>query len=467
MPDRTTKKQPNNPFRAAFAALAGTSIEWYDFYAFATAAALVFDDVFFPPDMPPLLKTLSAFATFAVGFLLRPLGGIVFGHMGDKVGRKNTLVITLLMMGVASFAIGLLPTYAQIGAWAPALLVLLRLIQGIAIGGEWGGAVLVAVENAPKGRSAFFGSFAQLGSSVGALLSTGAFSLMHLFGGDAFQEWGWRVPFLASAVLVGVGLFVRLKLEESPVMEQVRAERKSDGAAVREGGGKERLPVVEVFQTSWRTVLVGIFALATATGGYYMVTTYLLSYGTDQLRLSESMLLDGLTLAALLELLVTPGLAWLADRLGAHRVVIFGLAGVIVLAVPQFLALGTGNVLLIYLTMLATRFAMSALYGPVAAIIAEGFAPRVRYTGISLSYQICNMIFGGLAPMAAISLTAFAHGSYWPAATMLMAVSALGIWCTARLRTYRVRRETAASASAAHASGAEPGAGGQQVPAGT
>lgn len=416
-----------NPLRSAFAALAGTSIEWYDFYAFATAAAIVFDDVFFPADMPPVLRTMSAFATFAVGFLLRPLGGIVFGHIGDRVGRKNTLVITLLMMGIASFAIGLLPTYAQVGVLAPTLLIILRLIQGIAIGGEWGGAVLIAVENAPKGRATFFGSFAQLGSSVGALLSTGAFSLMHLWGDEAFKTWGWRVPFLASAVLVVIGLLIRLKLEEAPVMDEIRAQRTV----------QDKLPVVEVFQTSWRTVLVGVFALATATGGYYVVTSYLLTYGTDELGLSEAMLLNGLTLAAFVELVVTPGLSWLGDRVGAHKVVIAGLFGVVLLSIPQFLVMGTGSVFLIYAAMMAMRFTMSALYGPIAAILAEGFAPRVRYTGISLSYQICNMIFGGFAPLAALSLTALAGGHYWPAAALLMLISAVGIWCTALLRRMR------------------------------
>ncbi|EFE68210.1 MULTISPECIES: MFS transporter [Streptomyces] len=424
-PAKSAKQQ--NPLRSAFAALAGTSIEWYDFYAFATAAAIVFDDVFFPADMPPVLRTMSAFATFAVGFLLRPLGGIVFGHIGDRVGRKNTLVITLMMMGVASFAIGLLPTYAQVGALAPTLLIILRLIQGIAIGGEWGGAVLIAVENAPKGRATFFGSFAQLGSSVGALLSTGAFSLMHLWGDEAFKTWGWRVPFLASAVLVVIGLLIRLKLEEAPVMDEIRAQRTV----------QDKLPVVEVFQTSWRTVLVGVFALATATGGYYIVTSYLLTYGTDELGLSEAMLLNGLTLAAFVELVVTPGLSWLGDRVGAHKVVIAGLFGVVVLSVPQFLVMGTGSVFLIYAAMMAMRFTMSALYGPIAAILAEGFPPRVRYTGISLSYQICNMIFGGFAPLAALSLTALVGGHYWPAAALLMLISAVGIWCTALLRRMR------------------------------
>lgn len=424
MSQPSPSRPAQNPKRAALAALVGTSIEWYDFYAFATAAAIVFNDVFFPADMSPYLRTLSAFGTFAVGFLLRPLGGIVFGHIGDRVGRKKTLVITLMMMGVASFAIGLLPTYAQVGALAPILLIVLRLIQGIAIGGEWGGAVLVAVENAPKGRATFFGSFAQLGSSVGALLSTGAFSLMNLWGTEAFHSWGWRVPFLASAVLVVVGLVVRLKLEEAPVMDEIKAQRAEE----------DKLPVVEVFQSSWRTVLTGVFALATATGGYYVVTSFLLSYGTGELKLSESMLLNGLSLAAFVELVVTPGLSWIGDRIGAHKVVVFGLAGVIVLALPQFMAMETGSVVLIYAAMMAMRFVMSALYGPIATILAEGFEPRVRYTGISLSYQVCNMIFGGFAPLAAVSLSALAGGHYWPAAALLMAISAIGIWCTLRLR---------------------------------
>ncbi|MEV2272650.1 MFS transporter [Nonomuraea africana] len=413
-----------NKNRSALAALVGTSIEWYDFYAFATAAAIVFNQVFFPPDMSPFVRTVASFGTFAVGFLLRPLGGIIFGHIGDRIGRKNTLVTTLLMMGVASFAIGLLPTYAQIGAWAPLMLVALRLVQGIALGGEWGGAVLVAVENAPPGRRAFFGSFAQLGSSVGALLSTGAFSLMSSFGDEAFVSWGWRVPFLLSAVLVVIGLVIRLKLEESPAMKQVRAER-----AVA-----DTLPVREVLQKSWRTVLLGVFALATATGGYYITTTFLLTYGTGTHGLSEAMLLNGLSLAAFLELLVTPVLSFYADKVGPHRMVIAGLIGVVVLSIPQFLVLGTGSVALIYLALLAMRFAMSALYGPVATVLAEGFAARVRYTGISLSYQVSTMVFGGLSPIVAATLAAWAGGSFWPVAGLLMAISLIGVYCTARLK---------------------------------
>ncbi|MEU4721202.1 MFS transporter [Nonomuraea dietziae] len=423
-----------NKSRSALAALVGTSIEWYDFYAFATAAAIVFNQVFFPPDMSPFVRTVASFGTFAVGFLLRPLGGIIFGHIGDRIGRKNTLVTTLLMMGVASFAIGLLPTYAQVGAWAPLMLVALRLVQGIALGGEWGGAVPVAVENAPPGRRAFFGSFAQLGSSVGALLSTGAFSLMSSFGDEAFVSWGWRVPFLLSAVLVVIGLVIRLKLEESPAMKQVRAER-----AVA-----DTLPVREVLQKSWRTVLLGVFALATATGGYYITTTFLLTYGTGTHGLTEAMLLNGLSLAAFLELLVTPLLSFYADKVGPHRMVIAGLIGVIALSVPQFLVLGSGSVALIYLAMLAMRFAMSALYGPVATVLAEGFAARVRYTGISLSYQVSTMIFGGLSPIAAAALAAWAGGGFWPVAGLLMAISLIGVYCTARLKHHERLVATAA-----------------------
>ncbi|MFE2303697.1 MFS transporter [Streptomyces sp. NPDC059445] len=445
MPDRTTPRTPQSPFRTALAALSGTSIEWYDFYAFATAAAIVFDDVFFPADMPTSLKTISAFATFAVGFLLRPLGGIVFGHIGDRVGRKKTLVITLLMMGFASFAIGLLPTYQQVGVLSPVLLIVLRLIQGLAIGGEWGGAVLIAVENAPKGKATFFGSFAQLGSSVGALLSTGMFSLMNLFGEASFDSWGWRVPFLASAVLVGIGLVVRTKLEDSPVMDEIHAEQKRNEQAGKQDGKQSavsKLPVAEVLRKDWRTVLVGVFSLATATGGYYVVTSYLLSYGTDDRHLSESMLLNGLSLAAFLELLVTPFLALLGDKIGSHKVVVGGLAGVVLLSIPQFMVMNTGNVALIYAMMLAMRFVMSALYGPMAAILAEGFAPHVRYTGISLSYQVCNLVFGGFAPVTAVWLSSLAGGAYWPPAVALMAASVIGIWCTLRLRTYHRRRVT-------------------------
>ncbi|MEV5604397.1 MFS transporter [Streptomyces sp. NPDC052299] len=446
MSDRTTTaRRPQSPYRTALAALSGTSIEWYDFYAFATAAAIVFNDVFFPADMPTALKTISSFATFAVGFLLRPIGGIVFGHIGDRVGRKKTLVITLMMMGIASVAIGLLPTYDQVGPLAPILLIVLRLVQGIAIGGEWGGAVLIAVENAPEGKATFFGSFAQLGSSVGALLSTGMFSLMSLFGDAAFDSWGWRVPFLASALLVVIGLVVRTKLEDSPVMEDIHTEQQKKNG---KRGGASQLPVAEVLRNDWKTVLVGVFSLATATGGYYVVTSYLLSYGTDDQHLSESMLLNGLTLAAFLELVVTPFLSLLGDRIGAHKVVVGGLAGVVLLSIPQFMVVGTGNVVLIYLAMLAMRLVMSALYGPMAAILADGFAPHVRYTGISLSYQICNLVFAGFAPVTAVWLSSLAGGAYWPPAVALMVISLIGIWCTLRLRVYRARLITPATADA-------------------
>ncbi|MFD7732439.1 MFS transporter [Kitasatospora phosalacinea] len=432
-----------NPRRAALAALVGTSIEWYDFYAFATAAAIVFDTVFFPSDMPPLMRTFASMGTFAVGFLLRPLGGIVFGHIGDRIGRKNTLVTTLLLMGGASFAIGLLPTYAQVGFWAPLLLVVLRLVQGIAIGGEWGGAVLIAVENAPEGKATFLGSFAQLGSSVGALLSTGAFSLMHRFGDHSFDAWGWRVPFLLSGVLVVVGLVIRLRLEESPAMAEARQQE--------EQRAEQKLPILRVLQEDWRTVLYGVFGLATATGGYYLVTSYLLTYADGHSSVSESMLLNGLTLAAFLELLVTPWLAWLGDRIGAYTVVIAGMAGVVVLAVPQFLVVHTGSTLLIWGAMLAMRFTMSALYGPMAAILAEGFTPSVRYTGISLSYQVCNLVFAGFSPMAAAGLAAAAGGSFWPVSALLIAMSLAGIVSIVKLRDRRAAQLTADPAAPAAA----------------
>lgn len=424
--------------KAAVSAFVGSTIEWYDFYAYVTASSIVFGELFFPQGADPLVATMASFATYAVGFFVRPLGGILFGHAGDRVGRKGVLVVTLVLMGAATVGIGLLPTYGQIGMLAPALLVILRLAQGLAVGGEWGGAVLVAVEHAPERRRTLFGSFAQLGSSAGALLSTGAFSLMSSFGHESLVAWGWRVPFLVSVVLVVVGLLIRLRLEESPVM--VRMHQQQDVAKV---------PVLETLRTSWRPVLLGLGALAIGIGGYYVVTSFVLTYGTVELGLAETMLLNGLTIAAVVEFLVTPWLSLLGDRVGARKVVAAGLVGVIVVAAPQFGVLATGTTVVIYLVMAAMRFAMSATYGPIAAILAQSFTDRVRYTGISLAYQGCGMLFGGLSPLIATALLSWAGGSPWPVVGYLVAMAALGIGCVLRLSRYRVPVQGATPASTA------------------
>ncbi|WP_214409688.1 MFS transporter [Sphaerisporangium fuscum] len=414
------------PRRAAVAAFIGTTIEWYDFYVYATAAALLFGDLFFPDTKDPLVGVMASFATYAVGFFARPLGGIIFGHFGDRVGRKSALVVTLLMMGAATFLVGLLPTYDSIGMLAPVLLVVLRIVQGLAVGGEWGGAALMAVEHAPEKKKTFYGSFAQLGNSAGALLATGAFSLMNGLGDGALHTWGWRVPFLASAALVLVGLFIRLRVEESPVFERVLADAPA------------ALPIKEALRTSWRTVLLGIGALPVAIGGYYITTTFLLAYATGPgVGVAEQVVLDALSFAAFVELVATLVISWLGDRVGARRVVIAGLVAVALLAAPQFTVMGTKNTLLIFGMLGLMRLAMSATYGPMATLLAGMFRPDIRYTGMSLAYQVAGAVFGGLSPLAATALVQAYGGGPAPAIALLIGMCLLSIGCLAAVRPAR------------------------------
>ncbi|MEU5835893.1 MFS transporter [Streptomyces diacarni] len=412
----THHAQSRKARKAGIAAFVGTTIEWYDFYVYATAASLVFGSVFFPEGTDRLTGIAAAFATYAVGFFVRPLGGVVFGHIGDRFGRRSALVITLTMMGAATFLVGLLPTYSGVGVLAPILLVLLRFVQGIAVGGEWGGAVLMAVEHAPEEKKTFYGGFAQLGNPAGALLSTGLFSLLSTFGGDALKEWAWRVPFLLSAVLIVIGVLIRLKVEESPVFE---AEPEPD----------EGLPLTYALKTNWKPILLGIGTLPIAVGGYYLVTTFITAYATDpSVGLSETVVLNALSVAAVVELVATLGVAWLGDKLGRVRVVIWGLAAVAVLATPQFLVVSSGSTVLIFLVFAAMRLFMAATYGPVAAVLAQMFRPQARYTSISVTYQVAGALFGGLSPVAS-TLMFQATDSIVPVIVLLVAMCALSIAC--------------------------------------
>jgi metabolite-proton symporter len=432
MAQRPPEGSPH-PARAAIAAFVGTTIEWFDFYVYATAAALVFGHLFFPAGTDPLVGLMASFATFSVGFFARPLGGIVFGHFGDRLGRKSALVTTLLMMGVATFAVGLLPTYEQAGFVAPLLLVVLRFVQGIAVGGEWGGAVLMAVEHAPEKNKTFYGSFAQLGNPAGALLASGSFSLMTaLYGEEALTTWGWRVPFLASVVLVLVGLAIRLKVEESPVFSAVH-----ENAAAQ----PREMPLREAVRTSWRTLLLGLGSLPVAVGGYYIVTTFLQAYATTEIGVSEQTILNALAVAAAVELVATIAVSWLGDRIGTRRVVVAGLLAVAVLAVPQFLAM-SGGTALVFLSLAVMRIAMAATYGPIARILSQMFPPKVRYTSVSLSYQVAGAIFGGLSPIVCTALLA-ATGSIYPVAGLLIAMALVSIACLLKAPQYSDEPATA------------------------
>lgn len=425
----------------------------YDFYIYATAAALVFGSSFFPDGTGRLTGIAAAFATYAVGFFARPVGGIIFGHIGDRIGRRTALVITLTMMGAGTFLIGLLPTYATIGVWAPVLLVLLRFTQGIAVGGEWGGAVLMAVEHAPERKKTFYGAFAQLGNPAGALLSTGFFSLLSTLDGDALQNWAWRLPFLASAVLIVVGIVVRLKVEESPVFT----------AKVDTARETQALPLKYALATNWKPILLGIGTLPVAVGGYYLVTTFITAYATDPaVGLSETVVLNALSVAAAVELIATLAVAWLGDRLGRVRVVIWGLVAVAVLATPQFLVLSSGTIWLIFLVFALMRLVMAATYGPVAAVLSQLFRPQARYTSISLTYQIAGAIFGGLSPVVSTMMFQ-ATGSVIPVILLLVGMCAVSVGCLLKAPQH-VDHATAPDDEAAEPNATDPAAG---VAAGT
>ena len=362
--------------RAGIAAFVGTTIEWYDFYVYATAAALVFGPLFFPSG-DPLAETAAAFATFAVAFLVRPLGGIIFGHIGDKLGRRVSLVITLLLMGVSTVLVGCLPTYEAIGIVAPILLILLRALQGLAVGGEWGGAVLMSVEHAPEGKKTFYGGFTQLGNPAGALLASGIFAIMSRFGDDFIMNGGWRIPFLLSIVLIAVGFWVRYRVEESPVFEQ------------KVEGRKQSMPLAFALRVNWKPILLGIGVLPISTGGYYLATTFATAYATSEpISMSPQLILDAMTIASFIEFVVTLPVAWLGDKWGRKNVMYIGLVTSVLTFVPFMLVLPGKVEPVIFLMASLVRIAMSATYAPIAAILAQMFRPQARYTSIALSYGV-------------------------------------------------------------------------------
>jgi MFS transporter, MHS family, shikimate and dehydroshikimate transport protein len=400
--------------QVVLASLIGTTIEWYDFFIYGTAAALVFNQLFFP-NVDPVIGTLAAFATFGVGFVARPLGGVVFGHYGDKIGRKSMLVITLLIMGVATTLIGLLPSFATIGIWAPILLVVLRFLQGLAVGGEWGGAVLMAVEYSPEDRRGFYGSWPQMGSPIALFLSTVIFSVFATLPDEQFLSWGWRVPFLISILLVGVGLYIRLRIFETPAFSQVKES------------GTARLPMVEVLKNDLRKVLIGAGIVFVTIGGFYVVVTFSLSYGTETLGIPRGVMLVGVIIAAISELITIPIFASLSDRVGRRPVCVWSAAGAALLAFPFFWALGTEVTVVIWLAFLVYAAVLGGVYGPAAAFIAEQFETRRRYSGASLAYQLSGVLSGAFAPLIASALLVVAGGSIWLVALYLAGLSLVSL----------------------------------------
>ncbi|OZI74336.1 MFS transporter [Bordetella genomosp. 12] len=414
----------HQPVRASTAAFVGTMIEWYDFYIYATAAALVFGKLFFP-SVDGFYGTLAAFGTFAVGFFARPLGGAVFGHIGDRIGRKKSLVITLLMMGSVTVLIGLLPTYAQIGIWAPVLLVILRFIQGIAVGGEWGGAVLMAGEHSPdQSKRTFFASFAQLGSPAGLILSMLMFKLVTSMDDAAFMSWGWRVPFLFSAALLIVGFAIRMSVNESPdfLAEQ---ERKAKLAASKPA--EEKTPLMEVLRGAPGLLVLAVGANVLGIAGFYFTNTFMLAYTTQYVGLSRAVILDSLLLVSIMQFFITPLSAYIASRIGNRRF----------LLITSFLSILTPYVMFNLVDM-GTRTSltfgvgtavlfMGAYYAVIAGYVSDSFPTRIRYTGISMAYQLSGAIFGGLTPILGTILAQKFQGHWWPLALLFSAISLLSM----------------------------------------
>lgn len=402
--------------KSGFAASVGTTIEWYDFYVYATAAAIVFPRVFFP-EADPTLGTLASFGTYAVAFFVRPLGGIIFGHVGDRLGRKPALTITLLMMGVATVLVGCLPGYDSWGMTAAVLLIVLRIIQGLAVGGEWGGASLMAVESAPPKFKTFYGGFTQLGNPLGALLSSGAFWVLSMMGDDVLFSWGWRVPFLASIILIGVGIWVRLRIEETPVF-------KSTGAT-------QSLPILHTLRFNWYPVLLGFGMVAIASGGYYLATAYVQSYATSEdIGLAASIILGAMTLASFLEAVVTLPLALLGDKWGGKMLMYLGVGLSFLCSIPLVLAIENHTVALIYVFVCAIRITMSATWAPLSALLTQMYSPQARYTSMSLAYGTGAAVWGGLSPVVATSLMA-ATGSIWSVIGLFGFLSAVAWIATA------------------------------------
>ncbi|MDO5700942.1 MAG: MFS transporter [Bowdeniella nasicola] len=417
--------------RVLIGSLAGSAIEWFDFFLYATAAAIIFDQQFFPSDDPAFSLILS-YLTLALTFFIRPFGGIVFSHIGDRVGRKKTLVLTLSLMGGATVAIGLLPTYAQVGVLAPILLIICRIIQGLAIGGEWGGALLLAYEYAPKNRRGFFGAVPQTGVTVGMLLSSLSFALVSQLPDQQFHTWGWRVPFVASIVLVFLGLWIRQGLAETPAFQKAK-----------DAGAVARMPLADTLRDHWRSVVVAIGIKFVETGPFYIFAVFVVSYATGILDYEQPTVLNAVSVAAFASTIMILVMGRLADALGRKPVFVAGAIATAVYAAPFFLLLDRGTTAAVYLAVIV---GLAVIWPPVTAtlgtLMSETFSTRVRYTGVTLGYQIGAALAGGTAPLVAQWLISSFEHTWAPIAWYIVLLAAVGLFAAVTMR-FAVARETA------------------------
>jgi metabolite-proton symporter len=406
--------------RVVMASLIGTTIEWYDFFLYGSAAALVFNKLFFP-EFDPLTGTLLAFATYALGFVARPVGGVVFGHFGDRIGRKRLLMLSLILMGVATIFIGLLPTYAQVGIWAPIGLIALRLVQGFAVGGEWGGAVLMAAEHGDAARRGFWASWPQAGVPAGNLLAAAVLAIMAaLQTEEDFLDWGWRVPFILSALLVVVGWYIRNRVAESPMFE----------AEFDAAEAPARVPAIEVLRERPKALVLGAGLRVGENISYYILTVFSLTFLVDVSKESRCLALNALLIGAAVQFFAIPLFAALSDRIGRRPVYAFGAFGLAAWCFVMFGLLGSGDNASIISALVVGLVLHGAMYGPQAAFITELFPTRIRYSGVSLAYQLTSIVAGSLAPIIALWLykdygSAMPVAIYVGAACVISGISAL------------------------------------------
>lgn len=412
--------------KVLIASLTGSAIEWFDYFLYGTAAALVFNKIFFPM-VDPVIGLILSYLSFSLTFFIRPIGGVLFAHIGDRIGRKKTLVLTLSLMGGATVMIGLLPTYEMIGLWAPALLILMRIIQGMGIGGEWGGALLLAYEYAPEKRKGFFGSIPQAGVTIGMLMATFIVSLMTMFSEEDFLSWGWRIPFLLSSVLVLLGLWIRKDIDETPDFQKVKAS-----------GQVAKAPLRDTLKHHWREVLIAAGLKVVETAPFYIFSTFVVSYATSTLTYQKSQALEAVTLGALVATIMIPLMGLLSDKIGRQRMYATSVFILGLFIVPWFMLLNTGTT---WGIVLATVIAFGVLWAPVTAVLgtlcSEIFSANVRYTGITLGYQLGAALAGGTAPLIATGLLAKYDGDWVPVAWYLAvtaAISLIAIFCASRVK---------------------------------